>query len=150
MVELTIEQQVRFFSYVQRDVGEHGCWMWKGYHGGARKRPCFRANGHNFSPRRIAWELQDKGELGPKVYLFPTVCEHVWCIRPEHMTWQVGGGNMRRKKCRRGHELTEDNVYITTQGKRACRRCIQRTGQARRERYLLEDKGWGRSYKRVA
>jgi len=156
---MTIEQQRRFLENLEKQPGKDACWLWRGNFGGKNSRPYFHLNGHHVSPRRIAWQMHGNGELGPRVYLYPVVCRDPWCVNPDHMSWQVGGGNMRRQFCGRGHDMTEpsrfvkrggevvSNVYITSQGKRACRQCIREQTRDRRLRYLAEGRGWGGSYR---
>lgn len=151
MYQLTIEQQRRFLTSLDKGLFKNSCWRWHGPRSGSKAQPVFNLNHRKISARRIAYILTKRIELSPKVYLLPTVCGDTDCLNPDHMTPMVGGGNLRRVKCKRGHDMTDEtNIYITGQGKRACRQCIRITGKARRERYLREGRGWGRKYQRAA
>lgn len=146
---LTLTQQRRLLSKFTRGR-EDECWPWTGGLAGRAKVPHFALNYRYYSGRRVVYEMVKAVELRSSTHLYMT-CGNKTCVNPDHMIWQLHGGNLPKSKCKRGHDMTnEDNIYITTQGKRACRACIRITGQARRERYRLEGRGWGSSYRKRA
>lgn len=138
---------LRFWRYVEKT---DTCWVWRGKLGGRRNTPQFysgpRVPRKYYAPRRIAWELSGRPGLGPKTRLL-TTCRNPLCVNPKHM--QVSAGTMlAREVCfRKLHKMTEENVYVTTQGKRACRACMREAWRKKRERYSAEGRGWGRSYR---
>src|SRR6476660_3733682 len=136
------DTRIRFFSKV--DFVD-GCWIWVGRSIGRGKNPGFWVDGRYRQARRIAWDIEEFPPLGPTDFLFQT-CDQPLCVRPSHM--RVGlRGSHKTGLCRRGHPLTEDNIYVTTQGKRACRICIRTKLDERRKRYLEEGRGWGKTYR---
>lgn len=57
-------------------------------------------------------------------------CLHRRCINVDHLEpVTIGqntrrGGNARKTHCKRGHEFTDENTYVTPGGQRQCRACI--------------------------
>jgi hypothetical protein len=78
-------------------------------------------------------------------------CAHRRCVNPDHLRVRTMGENIRgrvgrpRKQrsdhrehdCKRGHEYTEENTYISPAGKRQCRACNKLATDAYRERKAL-------------
>jgi hypothetical protein len=140
---LKIEQVLRFWSYIDRSDPH---WKWTGPIIGVKRHPAFCAESRKYSARRLAYELSKSGKPLPKTKRLWVTCGNTYCLNPEHMAFE----KPKRDKCKRGHKLTEKNVYITSQGKRTCLRCLKKGLQDRRKRYALEGRGWGRDYKRKA
>ncbi len=85
-------------------------------------------------------------------------CDNPGCVNPDHLflgsplentldsrdkgRWERSHSRERLTHCRRGHELTEENVYVQPQGARICRVCDRMRKRAyaerRRERLLAE------------
>lgn len=139
---LTIEELRRFTGSIDR-TGD--CWVWLGGTA-SRGTPIFLVQSRSVSPRRLAFELEQGEPLDPRVKLM-AACRNPLCVNPEHSVPKLGGGSLPAETCGRGHEFTEENTYITTQGKRACRKCIALKLRARRKRYRKEGRGWGRNYR---
>lgn len=81
-----------------------------------------------YAPRRLMWFLK-YGEHPDSEDLILSSCDIPLCINPDHMVAVSKRWRPRKDSCKRGHEFTEENVYWTTQGKRACRKCIQERGK---------------------
>lgn len=136
---LKIKEVLRFWGYVERGPG---CWEWRGKYQGRAKSPTFCVQGRHYSPRRVAWELTKSGRPLPKTKKLWATCRNTHCVNPAHMAFE----KPLQKKCKRGHWMSEKNVYVTTQGKRTCRRCLMQGLATRKLRYIEEGRGWGRSY----
>lgn len=126
------------------------CWPWTGPR--MKKSGYGRVGGH--SPRRTyAHRWMYEQMYGP----IPTgmtvdhechnddrmcrggiACPHRLCINPEHLGLATLGENTRRGQasrayCKRGHEFTPENTYVTPTGNRQCRECVR----ARRRQHRL-------------
>lgn len=105
-----------------QDAPELGaCWLWTGelkpsgqpiYHLGRRVRV----------PHRYAWQLAH-GSL-PETDM-GSICWTDLCVRPDHRTIGVAW-RARLRRCKHGHLLNEQNVYLRPDGKRQCRPCAAR------------------------
>ena len=76
------------------------------------------------------------------------LCDNKCCVRPDHLYWGSHSENMRdawtrgpghatvesRTHCRNGHELTEENTSVSSEGWRRCRTCANRPRQRVRRR----------------
>ena len=106
------------------------CWLWKGstYQNGYGK---YGKRGHMV--HRIFYALF-KGEV-PQDMSLDHLCKVRRCVNPDHLeivtlVENVMRGdsqhakNARKTHCKRGHELTVENIYIHPQrGHRQCRTC---------------------------
>lgn len=110
----------RFLDRIEK--AENGCWIWTGKLGGSHRNPEFYFKGRRRSAKRIAW-LVFTGKRPPKDQSLWSSCGDTRCVNPEHQVLQ--SGIAKREVCHRGHELTPENVYVTSQGRRACRTCIR-------------------------
>jgi hypothetical protein len=89
---------------------------------------------------RLAYELA-KGPI-PGGLEIDHVCEHRWCVNPNHLEAVTHTENVRRwserlTHCVRGHEWTEENTYrpASKNGRRDCRKCrVIRNRQLRERR----------------
>ena len=133
-------------------ANDAGCWLWSAY-----KNPAgygrVRVKGRNWLAHRLAWTVL-VGEIPDGMVIDHYLmnggsgrCSRA-CVNPEHMEVVTQGVNARRgiqglkrtikTECRRGHEYTEANTYISPgKGLRQCRTCLS---LIRRRRYL-RDKG---------
>lgn len=113
---------------------ESGCWVWKravmntGY-------GILRHDGRNQLAHRVSYELA-KGKIPPGMQI-DHLCRHPTCINPDHLEVVTQAENMRRgylsmsnkmralerTHCKRGHELSGENVIVTPTH-RSCRQCI--------------------------
>lgn len=119
-------------DYLVKDTGyTSDCWLWQrsltttGY--GQIKR-----NGIYKFVHRLAYEK----EYGPIAdgLVIDHLCRQRSCIRPDHLeavTHQenllrgetIAANHAKRKDCRNGHSLEGDNLYMTPNGRRNCRKC---------------------------
>lgn len=90
---------------------------------------------HNIRPHRFAYQIL-VGTI-PEGLELDHLCKNTVCVNPSHLEPVTGAENKRRgdsfsgingrkTHCLRGHELTEANVRINTNGRRVCRACQTR------------------------
>lgn len=90
---------------------------------------------------RIAYRIA-KGEI-PEGLEVDHACKNRSCINPEHLEAVTHAVNMERAvnanriktHCKRGHELSPENVYMEKYGSRRCITC--RTNRRNKPRELL-------------
>lgn len=130
-----------FRSLVVED--EQGCWNWIGpLHPSGYGR--FNVNGVAHLAHRWAYETLIRSIPAPLVV--DHLCRNRQCCRPAHLDIVDTRTNLARgmsptaiavrtNLCKRGHELTEDNVYRQPPTYyRSCRTCTRMRQQARRSR----------------
>lgn len=112
------------------------CWEWLACtdpNGYGR----FRAGGRTVLAHRFAYEaFRDEIPLGLTI---DHLCRNHGCVNPEHLEAVPNIVNVMRgdpgaylrvkTHCKRGHELTAENVYVTPTGSRSCRACKRLRGQ---------------------
>jgi hypothetical protein len=119
-----------------------GCWIWQG--GTARGYPVVWDKVKKKTVRAHRWYYeQTKGPI-PEGLHIDHLCFVPLCVNPDHLEAVTQAENNRRMgeritHCKRGHELTPDNVYYreTGNGRRTCRTCklaYQRELRRRRAR----------------
>lgn len=110
---------------------ETGCWRWLGkrgspYSGYAQTK----INGKLVAVYRVLYE-EMVGPI-PEGYQIDHVhkkgCRYRSCINPDHLEAVTPKVNTQRyhdlkKTCPKGHPKTSENIYITPNGARSCRRC---------------------------
>jgi hypothetical protein len=121
----------RFWSKVDKT---ESCWNWtaskntQGYGG-------FKLNGKVKKAHRVAYELT-RGHI-PDGLVLDHLCRNHSCVNPDHLepvthrenTIRGVVGEMTRNRqlskthCRRGHEYTEENTYVSPKGDRTCKSC---------------------------
>lgn len=122
---------------------ENGCWRWTGHYSGRNKTPDFFVKGRRRSARRIAWYMY-KGEKPPPRVLL-TSCGNKWCVNPNHAVVKRGVGML--EFCHRGHKMTPENKYVTSDGKHvACRECIKLNTAAYRRKNRDKINAYKRKY----
>lgn len=80
----------------------------------------------------------------PRGYTRDHLCRVRLCVNPEHIEVVTRGENVRRGEagqktgaknrakthCKHGHEFTDDNTYINSNGNRACKTCMRARSSA--------------------
>jgi hypothetical protein len=131
-------------------VDDAPCWEWTG---------CKTSSGYGIitkdrrqtTAHRVAYEewfgpIPERDENGKRLVV-DHLCRNHGCVNPAHLELVTYGENavrgetghhMRGKEfCKRGHEFTETNTYVTPQGFRRCRECAR----ARDRKYYARDNG---------
>lgn len=105
------------------------CILWNGARSGS-----YGSIGAKARPHRLIYELT-KGEI-PRGFHIHHSCRNKLCINPEHLiaVSETEHRHLHRQAfCKRGHPLTDDNVYIRPDnGKRRCLTCIRERNPQRR------------------
>lgn len=142
--KMTVEQQVE--KYIYREPNS-GCWIWTaslcadGY--GKARNSSFPSE---TLAHRLSW-LYYKGSL-PRFMEIDHKCRVRCCVNPSHMEVVSHAVNVlrgirsperhrngRKTHCKRGHELSGENLYIdryTAKTTRQCRTCRALRQAARR------------------
>lgn len=133
----------RFLEKTAEDPST-GCWNWTG---SSDRYGFFYWQGKTVRAHRFAYE-REVGEVPDGLELDHT-CRNTHCVNPAHLepvthAENVARGDLGRARreqthCKRGHELSDDNVYIHRNKKgwvrrqcKICRREIQRRFRERR------------------
>jgi hypothetical protein len=122
-------------------VDDAGCWMWQG-----------SVTGKGYGNVRVAGKTKYAHRFFYEHHVGPIpagldldhLCRVQTCVNPEHLEPVTHRENVLRGEgpsaqqarlthCKRGHELSGDNVY-SYRGKRECRECRRVTFRAWRER----------------
>jgi hypothetical protein len=104
---------------------ESGCWVWTGSldRGGYGK---FIVRNKTHIAHRFVYTAL-KGEI-PTGLQLDHLCFNTACVNPDHLEPVTAAENMRRRvaattHCRRGHEHSPANTYVSPQDGRTCRAC---------------------------
>lgn len=109
-----------------------GCWVWFG----TRNRKgygCLSYQRKYYAAHRLSYELE-KGKI-PQGLQIDHLCKNKSCVNPTHLEAVTLFENIRRSvrtHCKRGHDLSESNVY---NGKRHCRQCNKARSTEWRKRH---------------
>ena len=153
-IQPTKDEARRFWELVER--GKPGeCWGWVG-NMTPRNYGMFTLGGRSMQAHRISYTLM-RGAI-PDGLVIDHLCANHACVNPAHLEPVTPEENNRRaiangqiqrpnpvswrrkqRYCKRGHELTDENVYVfPSSGVRRCRKCLaaaqQRAYQARKAR----------------
>lgn len=126
-----------FEDYIEK-IPESGCWIWMagtraGY--GIYKQ----VYAHRYSYEKY------KGSISDGLHVLHR-CDIRTCVNPEHLflgtnddniadmvsKGRHSNGNKNKTHCKRGHELTPENVYIKKHGGRECKTCAMEQQYIRR------------------
>ena len=106
-----------------------GCWEWQGtlsHIGYGQFAPISRRRGGKLtSPHRFIFEyLFDSIPEGQEI---DHICKNRACSNPNHLRLVSHQENQQysllKKSCKHGHPLSGDNLHISSQGKRICKKC---------------------------
>ena len=131
------------------------CLEWIGAHGGSGRR--YGKLGMEFtagnSRLEYAHRVVYKLFVGPipDGYEVDHLCRNPICVNPNHLEAVTAKENKARTKvshCKRGHELTDDNLYINPSGTRYCRSCLRLRARRWRETHLDYYREYSREYNR--
>lgn len=139
-----LESQLdRFLDHVQLPVDMTGeiieglCWNWIGHtlHGYGR----FNLDGRPSYAHRVIY-AHCYGEVSDGSHVHHS-CNNKSCVNPEHLKAVSASDHQslhKKTHCKRGHELTEDNVRYTYRGKYELRSCKTCTREYLKERWRHE------------
>lgn len=136
---LTQRELDRLWSHVSED--ENGCWIWTGsrYRDGYGS---FTLDGRSAYTHRIMYMIFI-GEIAKGMHT-DHLCRVRECCNPEHLEIVTARENLMRSPvapaalnaakthCKRGHELSGDNVRVDRRGGRACRACAREKYHAKK------------------
>jgi len=124
------DAELRFWRQVSGSG--RGCWEWIGakFRGGYGR---FNYIGRSISAHRFAYEMAF-GPI-PDGFHIDHVCRNRGCVNPYHLdcvlpivNWERGMAPSalirQQTHCKNGHELTPDNTYMRSDGRR-CRQCAR-------------------------
>ena len=119
---------------------DSGCWVWQrakttaGY-------GTLTFGGKTRYAHRVFYEAY-VGDI-PQGLVLDHLCRNPGCCNPDHLEPVTFAENMRRARrvsCKRGHLLTDENVYVAPDGERQCRECMRMRGRARVQRWAADFK----------
>ncbi len=136
----------RFEALLFRDIIS-GCWFWIGATSQMKKYKYSTFWNGEMYVRGHRWAYEHfKGPI-PKRFCVHHLCGIRHCVNPEHLEAITYSENVKRGNCKHGgefnkakthckwgHPLSGKNLYIRTNGRRACRACAYRATRA----WLLE------------
>lgn len=115
----------RFWAWVDKTPA-NGCWLWTGQRAGRSRTSNYGRYGNKGMAHRLAYELA-VGPIPPGLEL-DHLCRTQRCVNPAHLEPVTPEENRRRRReaqthCKREHEFTPENTYMTGIGARQCRAC---------------------------
>jgi len=118
----------RIEAKIDRATVGQGCWLWTAsrVHGYGSSS----VGSTNWRAHRLVYTLL-RGAI-PEGLVIDHLCRTPRCVNPDHMEPVTVRENTRRgfawrkkNRCRRGHEMTEQNTRLTTNKGRPVRHCRQ-------------------------
>ena len=122
---------------IDQSNGPSSCWLWLGATDIDGYPERIRVGPQRQRPYVFLYVLKHGPILAG---LFPHhTCEVKRCVNPDHIELLTRSEHTAlhntSTRCHRGHELTEDNTYITpSTGKRSCKTCKDRMALTYRSR----------------
>lgn len=120
----------RFMFKIQKT---NNCWLWLGCTTSTRYGR-FNYNGKIINAHRFSYELFK--ESIPNGLHIDHLCRNPQCVNPEHLEAvtnkenilrgiSIVAQNARKTHCKKGHELTDDNLlpFPLKRGARICKQC---------------------------
>ena len=135
-----------FFSKIKKTKTR--CWEWTAK---ISKKTGYGIYSIYEHPRRIYYlahrfsYIFHKGII-QKGKVIDHLCKNRLCVNPNHLEAVSlrenilrGNGfaatNHKKKHCLKGHEFTKQNTYITPDGRRQCRKCLNARSKNHRNRF---------------
>lgn len=120
----TIREKINRTRFWSNTTTQGDCIVWTGY---TDKDGYGKYN--TIAAHRFAYE--ERVGVIPSGLQIDHLCRVRSCVNPKHLEPVTAYENQRRspysnisrKDCRRGHEFTKENTYITPKNKRQCRKC---------------------------
>lgn len=139
-------EEERFMSFVAQEPNT-GCWLWagsgdKGGYGG------FRRSSDNGGKWERAHRVSYRLFVGPipEGKILDHLCRVRCCVNPNHLepvTYQenaqrgeTGINKASATHCPNGHPYYGDNLYLSPNGKRGCKKCRTLAAQKHREKKI--------------
>lgn len=118
------------------------CWEWQGsllQDGYGQFNIPVGDERKNKMPHNYAW-LRAGGQLPPRGFMLHHLCHNTACVNPSHLAMVTRVGRSRLQnvilvaKCKHGHLLDKENIYVRPNGKVDCRICAGRSRKNYNER----------------
>jgi hypothetical protein len=110
-------------------VISNGCWQWIGSYDKSNGYGIIVNRKREYAHRWIWRQHRGKIPIGLEVH---HQCGNRGCVNPDHLELLTKGQHaslhrkgkfVRNNYCKRGHEMTENNIFYCTNGKRTCLQC---------------------------
>jgi hypothetical protein len=122
----TVDAKTWYRFWTKTVDGAGGCILWSA---GCdwKNYPKFSFCGRTVKAHRVVYEWL-VGKI-PEEYEVDHLCNRHNCVNPQHLEAVTKAENLSRVKlrnthCKRGHQRTDINTYISPSGARVCRDCL--------------------------
>ena len=145
--------QERFWAKApERSPWPDHCWLWMAGSDGDGYGAFAVGTKKRMRAHRVAWFLSG-GDIQAGMEL-DHACRNRMCVRPEHLTLvekfynaRQGSSEQARRKvrqthCKRGHEYKDGSFFLTPEGWRSCRVCVNENARRhyRKNRVVILEK----------